>query len=286
MTRANNSMSYLEFIAMVKYLWERIHPDIPIRPVQSGAFAKYPVIVYGLELRKPHLVEPKERQREEKKDDQGNIYTVKAQRFNNIVSFSAISKTDPELVEHLIEEFESFMLEYTSVFKKNGVSDLFYSRRVSDSEATRVAEDLNVRSIHYDVILEKVRFTQEEKLESILVDVRLFLNGQRNPGFEVTNDQIGTPDITLLQNNTVINTGDKVMLSMIDNDLYTFPGGAISGYVYTVSTITLDDSATPVVVSVGLQDHSGQPLSFTTAGKGLIFHTVLDNIEVSQSRDF
>ena len=61
--QASGNLSYLEFIAVVKSLWENAYPDIKIKPTQSGTYADYPVIVYGLELRKAHTSEPKPRTR-------------------------------------------------------------------------------------------------------------------------------------------------------------------------------------------------------------------------------
>lgn len=285
MLRAESSMSYLDFIAMVEYLWNRVHPEIPIRPVQSATFETYPVIVYSLELRRPHQAEPKERYREQVMDGNGNIYTIRAQRFQNVVSFSAIDRNNPETVEAIIEEFESFMFEYTPTLKKLGVSELFYSRRVSDSESTRSTEDTNVRTVQYMVTLEKVRYIQEDLLDEVLVDVRLFLDNNRSPGFSVEDDQVGTPFITLWRNNFLIETGDQVLLRSIDNSFYSFPRGITSYRVYTVSSVTVDESATPSKIILGLQDSNGVPVSSASTGQGAILHSVLDNIDVAQIKD-
>ena len=61
--QAAGNLSYLEFISIVKLLWENIHPDIPIVPTQPAQYSTYPCIVYGLELRKSHSTEPKPRSR-------------------------------------------------------------------------------------------------------------------------------------------------------------------------------------------------------------------------------
>jgi hypothetical protein len=281
MLRADNSMSYLDFIAMVEYLWQRVHPDIPIRPVQSAAFEKYPVIVYSLELRRPHQAEPKERYREQVMDSVGHIYSIRAQRFQNVVSFSAIDRNNPETVEAIIEAFESFMFEYTPTLKKLGVSELFYSRRVSDSESTRSNEDTNVRTVQYMVTLEKVRYIQEDLLEEVLVDVRLFLNNNRSPGFSVEADQVGTPFITLWRNSFLVEVGDKVLLKSIDNSIYSFPKGINSYRTYTVSSISSDNSATPSRIVLGLQDSNGIPISSSSTGQGSILHSILDNFDIN-----
>jgi hypothetical protein len=281
MLRANGKMSYREFIALVKLLWERAHPDVPIRPTQSGAFAKYPVITYSLELRKPHPAEPKKRYREELVDDDGSIYSIYGQRHMNVISFSAITKNDPELAEAIIEQFELFMDEYTGVLKELGASEILYSRRMSDREQERVNEDVSIRTVAYTVTLERLQFIIEEKLESILIDIRVFLDNQRVPGFEVSDDQVGTDQIIITQNNTIFEIGDVFILKSIDNLFYKFPAGVKTGHPYVVTAFSQDDSATPFRLLASIREQNGDPVTFLTTGKGQLLHSTLDDIEVN-----
>jgi len=46
--QAAGILTYLEFVSVVKLLWENLHPDIPIVPTQPAQYATYPCIVYGL----------------------------------------------------------------------------------------------------------------------------------------------------------------------------------------------------------------------------------------------
>ena len=97
--RASGSMRYLDFIRSVKNLWEEGHPDVPIFPTQGKNFARYPCIVYSLQMRKTHQVEPKARIRDTLEDDDGQLYKITAQRFDNVVLFTAITENEPELCE-------------------------------------------------------------------------------------------------------------------------------------------------------------------------------------------
>jgi hypothetical protein len=198
--QAQGNLTYLEFIAAVKSLWENGHPNYPIKATSSGdnAFTWYnpdtgsyddtsAIIVYSLELRKAHSVEPKPRMRQITND---NIY-VYGQRFQNIVSFTAITPVgvsygkDPSsisddhdnayLVESLIEAFEDFMLEYTPIFKKIGASEFVYSRRLSDSEVNRDQKDLNKRTVTYMLTTEKTFAAQSETIDKIAIDVRQYM---------------------------------------------------------------------------------------------------------------
>jgi hypothetical protein len=197
--RAENNLSYLEFIALLKKLWQDANPLIPFKPIQSQSYAftttnpefeasqpestdnpKYLEIdcmmVYSLELRKPNANEPKMRLREEVVTTGEVNYLVQGQRFENLIIFSALSKGGPELAESVIEAFEDFMLEYTPVFKRLGVSEILYSRRTPDDEQSRFSEDLDKRSVAYIVVIEKLRAVEIAKIEEIILNVRQFLS--------------------------------------------------------------------------------------------------------------
>ena len=166
-------MNYREFIALVRRLWEEIYPDIPILPVQGDTYARYPLIVYSLENRKTHTTEPKQRYREEVVTDSDENVIISGQRFQNYIAFSVVTENEPDLCETIIETFEDFMLEHTPVFKRLGLSDIFYSRRLSDREETRTAEDACIRTVVYMCIIERTTRVKVSKLEEVLTNIAL-----------------------------------------------------------------------------------------------------------------
>ena len=182
--QAQGNLTYIEFISAVKALWENAYPNIKIKPVQNGDYAEYPVIAYGLELRRAHSVEPKPRSRVSPAKD----IVIFGQRFQNIVSFTVITKADsaelkgsssrysgPEVAEKIIETFEDFMLEYTPVFKRLGASELVYARRLSDLEEIRDATDVNKRTVTYMLTTEKLIGMEVGTIEKIVIDVRRYM---------------------------------------------------------------------------------------------------------------
>lgn len=174
--RARGNLTYLDFIRLVEYLWSEAHPDIPFFATGGEQYAKYPCIVYGLELRKTHSSEPKPKYREEIITGAGEDgVIVGGQRFQNVVSFSAVTETDPRLAEELIEVFEDFIMEFTPVFKELGLSEIIYNRRFSDSEENRPGQGIVKRTVSYMITTEKIILTYSKKLNSILVRARTFL---------------------------------------------------------------------------------------------------------------
>lgn len=213
--QAAGNLTYPEFIAVVKILWESIHPDIPIVPTQPAQYSVYPCIVYGLELRKAHTTEPKPRNRVVTDRDK----MVFGQRFQNVVAFTVTNKVmggsdkqtrydGAEVADALAEVFEDFMLEYTPVLKAAGATELVYSRRLSDSEINREEKDVLKKTVTYMLTTEKTFATKNDRIEKILIDVRTWMayepsivNAPATPDFEnidiniVDLNQTATPNI-------------------------------------------------------------------------------------------
>lgn len=172
MLRARGNLTYIQFIKLVKNLWAQAHPDIPIIPTGDDERAVYPSIMYGLELRKSHASDPKMRFREMVYDADKQPYLVSGQKFDNVVSFTAITEKEPELAEEVIEVFEDFMIEMTPIFKEMGVSEILYSRRYADSEESRAGEGVVKRKVAYLVRLEKIVSVKKETINNILIQAR------------------------------------------------------------------------------------------------------------------
>jgi hypothetical protein len=202
--QASGNLTYLEFISVVKALWENAYPDIKLHPTAGGQYAEYPVIVYGLELKKAHTVEPKPRSRN---TQAYNNIMVFGQRFQNVVSFTimtkadqATSRTDLEkrysgamVADNLAEIFEDFMLEHTPVFKRLGAAELVYSRRLSDAEINRDNTDVIKRTITYMLTTEKLIATTVDNIEKIAIDVRRYMAYEKSITDEYSN-ALATPN--------------------------------------------------------------------------------------------
>lgn len=188
--RAEGNLTYIEFIKLLKFLWNRSHPDVPLFPMQGPNVATYPSIVYSLELRATHPDEPKAKYREEIVEQDGQRVLVYGRRFQNVISFTAVSKHDttdidsfgvsaPEEADALIEEFEDFMLTQIPVFKRLGASELVYSRRVSDTEENRGDTDVSKRTVHFMLTTEKVMYTPVEVLNETIIRARTWQMSQQ-----------------------------------------------------------------------------------------------------------
>lgn len=278
--RAEGNLNYLQFITLLRNLWEEGHPDIPMRPTQSNKYARYPVIVYGLNMRKTQSAEPKKRYRDtEMRLDEDTHLRVEAQRFDNVITFTVITENNPELCETIIEAFEDFMYEQTKVFKRLGISDIFYSRRLPDREKTSSDDDTEERSVAYLVILEKVYITEEEKINKIIVRARLLLKNQW-AGVEFwcfdPEDEEGTSQDLLIYQHP-FKVGDLVRIKHPDEQQdplalmglsfqipHMLPEGLAIDYMYQVSEVVSENRLRLVKVD-------GKPVYIQNSGMGRLF---------------
>lgn len=253
--RAQGNLTYLEFIALVKELWERAHPDIPIHPTRGKQFAVYPCIVYGLESRSTATNESKARHREFKEDENNNVYRIKGQRFLNLVSFTAVTRNEPELAENIMETFELFMGEITPVIKLLGVSELIYGRRLSDTDQNRDNDDVCTRAVVYQVFTEHVTQTKEEVLKEIIIQARTFIEEFRN----IFTAQAGDDFITV-QSHALPSGAEVQVLEPVPEDGGFLPAGLHAGWRYRV--LATDGN------KIYLETLTGDPVSITEDGVG------------------
>lgn len=260
--RLRGNLSYLQFIRLVEALWEEAHPDIPFRPTGSNLTAVYPSIMYALELRKPHPSEPKMRAREELKDEEGQAYIINAQRFQNIVSFTVMTETEPVLAEEILEAFEDFMIEWTPVYKELGVSEFAYGRRIADTGASRPGEGVVRRAVTYMVTTEKIILSPVDLLQSISIEVRKAFETEHYIfyGFAAT-DTIKVDDLEL-------SIGEGI--SIISRSGTPLPGGLRSGY-YIVSNIIIGQEGKSYTLSLpGGGATPNSSIVFSSDGSGKI----------------
>lgn len=193
--KAEGSLSYLDFIRLVEKMWTDAHPHIPLYATGTATDPNYPCILYRLDLRKPMDMEPKLKMREEVRRQVGqDIVLVRGQRFDNLVVFTVMTENDAQAAEEIIETFEDFMLEYIGVFKRLGLSEMVYARRLPDSGQSRQGRDVIERSIAFLVRTEKIIVSTEWKMNQIVADARLWLStNAATPNLE----DAATPDIQI-----------------------------------------------------------------------------------------
>lgn len=256
--QAEGNLRYVEFIRLVQHLWNEGHPDIPIKPVQSNTFTHYPVITYGLQHRTPIHNEPKPRFRDNPVDADGQMYYVSGQRFENVVVFTVITQNNPELSEQIIEIFEDFMREYTRVFKRLGVSEFMYVRRLPDSEANRSNTDTETRAVSYLMIEEVLTQMPVNRFEEIVINARVFLR-EKAPEFSV-----GDGEDFLTVPNHKFHSGEGVIIYGPEDISHTLPIGLHHGWSYIVGEKTKD--------TLELLDLDGNPINIMSSGNGRIVH--------------
>lgn len=254
--RAEGNLRYLDFIRLVQYLWEQGHPEVPIKAVQSKSFTQYPVITYALNQRKTAQNEPKPRYRDNPIDESGQMYLITGQKFENVIQFTVITSNDPELAEHIIEIFEDFMLEYTPVFKRLGVSEFMYVRRLPDAEQTKATTDTETRAVAYMMIEERLRQISVDRFKEIIINARLYMK-ETGPEFVVNDSE----DFITLANHGFIKGDGVIIMDVLDNSSI-LPTPLHAGWLYIIADV---DGAT-----FTLTDLHGNLINLSSSGRGRI----------------
>jgi hypothetical protein len=198
--RASGNLGYIQFLQVLQKIWIDAHPDIPLVAEGGKEYETYPIITYRLDLRRPLQDEPKPKLREQVFTVPGepNII-IKGQRFQNIVTFTVITNSNPILAEEVVEVFENFIIEFTSVFKFLGLSEIVYARRLPDQTGSRgKGLGVTMRSVSYLVTTEKIIKTTQTKLEKVAISARKFLD---DPYWVYTEATPATPFITTIVDN-------------------------------------------------------------------------------------
>lgn len=302
--RARGNLSYVQFVNLVKRIWENAHsidgvPTIPILPAGNDNPATYPCIYYSLDLRRAHPDEPKMKFRE-LIDDKGDTYVVGGQRFQNVVKFTSITESDPELATDVMEMFEDFMMEYTPVFKELGASELVYSRRFSDTEENRSGAGVVKRSVAYLLTTEKLAKKKYDTLDEISIEARTWLDqtelypsyGQRisradtSPRYYLQgsdaylnflveapeNPPLTEPVITVQIPKSNFRAGDRLYLTSYDGG-DTLPTGMSSGTYEVVAPVNNDRFTIDKKYTVRLESlEDDEDHTISSGGTGLVFY--------------
>lgn len=254
MLRAKGNLSYLDFVRLVTRLWEAGNPKVPLRATGDKNAATYPVIIYRLDLRKPHGSEPKPRLREQMPTAPGEkAVLIHGMRFQNVITFTAVDQR-AQVVEELIEAFENFMMEMQPIFKEEGASELTYMRRLPDSHDQRPGEGIVSRSVSYLLTTEKIIKTEIDKLEKFSIDARIYL-GRQDVTFTSDPD-----DDTIIIDGPAFKIGDRVKVT----ESLVLP----SGY-YLISNVVISPSDRKYTLAKEV-DGGYEPVDTIEEGSGRI----------------
>lgn len=278
--KAGGNLSYLAFIRLVKKLWMDSHPDIPILPTADKSFAKYPIIAYRLDSRLAHPAEPKPRHREEIPTAPGqDAIIISGQKFQNLITFTIMTESDPYKAEVLIEMFENFMLEMQPAYKRLGASEVVYARRLPDEHDTRPGEGTNSRAVSYLFTEERLIVTRVPKLEELYINAKVYLGRQETEAYFTSfSIDAATPTSTIYVYGLSLSIGDWVAIETRPGE--TLPAQLSPGY-YIISNIIQDSNSRQYTLSQGSNDAtpSFSPISVIGPGGGSI--TWIPDFEVT-----
>lgn len=130
-----------------------------------------PFIYYTLISRVPRATDRKPRYRQTIQDvnPDGSVVrrgTINAQLFDCDVQFNIVA-ADYSLADTVMNAFEDAMLKYSGFFKRNGVSEMYFSKQYTDSNLDVYRQKLSIRSLVYRVTLERIRTSFDTTIAKI-----------------------------------------------------------------------------------------------------------------------
>lgn len=132
----------------------------------------HPVILYELVNRIPKL-ERKPRQFEDIIEETGpdgrhRFGRIWSQRFSCVIQFNIIA-SDYSTANKVMDTLEDTILTYTGYFKSKGVAELIFKRHFTDKTYDRYRQWLSVRSLQYDIEIEKLTTVFDTTIEDISI---------------------------------------------------------------------------------------------------------------------
>lgn len=173
--QAKGSLTYLQFIQVVKNLWEEGNPEVAFVPMGGKQnwdpdkgyiiYSQDRAVVKGDQLkpRLRHIVD----------GATGKKIMVFTQSFNHIVRFTAVHR-DPAIAEQILESFEDFMIRpVTIIAKMLGLEELIYDRRPPSDMEKRYGDDVADRAVCYLVTVQKVLSIETDKLQEAYIQASI-----------------------------------------------------------------------------------------------------------------
>jgi hypothetical protein len=168
----------------------------PMRPTIAWSLARKEPGAYGQPFGPKKQLKPVVR--EELKDPMVDGYTVivNGQFFDNIVQFDALY-IDNKSAESLVEWFEQFMRLNSWLLQKEGVAQLYFTRRLENTTVKRWGQPLWKRSLQYYFRTEQLEavYTRDLLRLNITLETLTSMNG-RDVGPRYIADQRVTGDLT------------------------------------------------------------------------------------------
>ena len=101
-------------------------------------------------------------------DGQTRIGRTWSQRFSCVIQFNVVA-SDYSTANAVMTTLEDTIFTYTGYFKSKGVAELIFKRHFTDKTYDRYRQWLSVRSLQYDIAIEKLTTVFDTTIEEISI---------------------------------------------------------------------------------------------------------------------
>lgn len=178
--RANQTCDFEGFIEMLRRVIVNVMPNclfIPQDDVQDYVYPDVsidntPIISYEVIERAP-LKEQKPMLRHEVIE---KAYETSEERIGNLYAWQMVYQlqfniyaSGYEKSQRVMNTFEEAILEYLGYFKKNGIIECLFKKQLKDDSLSSFREHASIKSLRYQVTLEKYWIDFDSVLESVYI---------------------------------------------------------------------------------------------------------------------
>lgn len=138
---------------------------------------KLPSIRYSTNLREVsenHSPKPKKLETQKELNNgvpSGDGFDIYKQHYDTIVEFNIRDK-DSKSCSDIAEKFEEVMSLYSSVLKKEGISEVFFLKEVPAKYSTTFTEHIPTVTLYYYIKLERTYVVKHSSLAQIEIEMR------------------------------------------------------------------------------------------------------------------
>lgn len=178
-SRHEKNCNYDDFIALLENTLRNVLPNIKFVPFEEKSIflepdrtVKNTFITHKVINRRP-LKESKPVFRhdviEDAENGESRIGTLYAWRMFCVIQFDIFSGNYHD-AQQTMSLFEDLMFDYLGFFKKNGLVECLFDEQIEDQTLNAFRDVCSIRSLRYNITIEKYKIDFESVLESVLIN--------------------------------------------------------------------------------------------------------------------
>jgi len=173
--KADNNATLSDFISMLSNISSKalqksgatLDPDEGRILGDVDTTVEHPIIIYSIISSIPKFnIKKHPIQTIVEKDNNPRICDIYIQEFMSTVQFNIVASEYKE-ADTVLNDFMDLMINYSGYFKKNGVSELIFEKRLTDKQLDIYRQHNSIRSVQYKIGTQKINTVFNSTIQNI-----------------------------------------------------------------------------------------------------------------------